>query len=59
MKYSQQGIEKLLAKIWECKYEQDKIFLFIDGVTGMTPDELVKKYRYTMYKKEPGDFLEG
>lgn len=37
--------ELTLAKIWDCKYEEDKIYLIIDHAIKMSPRDLVKKYK--------------
>ena len=53
---NRRALERLLIKIWNNKNEDDKLLLIIERATGMTLRELFKKYRGSIYKKEPGDF---
>lgn len=39
------NLELTLAKIWDNKYEEDKIFLIIDHAVHMMPKKLIEKYK--------------
>jgi len=43
--YTKKEVEIILAKIWECKYEEDKIFLIIADAVNYTPNDIVKKHK--------------
>lgn len=42
--------EKVLAQIWDCKYEPDKINIIISKYAdAIGPDDLIRRYRKDFY----------
>ena len=47
-----EAIEIFAARIWDVKYEADKMFMLIGRELGVqNPDDLLKKYRGKLYGK--------
>lgn len=52
MKQADRSVERLLAIIWDNKYEPDKIACIIESVVKMPANDLIKKNRMIIENKE-------